>query len=82
LKANYRRKTIFRIAEDAGGYGKGVGGRERDVPLASNVGSGAVDRLEDGRVLSDVAGGRESESTDETGAHVRENVTVELWVEA
>lgn len=34
--------------------------------------------LEDGGVLADVAGGGESESTDEAGAHVGENVTVQL----
>ena len=46
--------------------------------LASNIGGGAVDGLEDGALITDVAGGGETETTDETGAHVGENVTVKV----
>ncbi|KAI3488747.1 hypothetical protein L1887_47088 [Cichorium endivia] len=46
--------------------------------LASNVGRRAVDGLEDRGVLADVARGGEAETADETGAHVGENVTVQV----
>ena len=46
--------------------------------LASDVGGGAVDGLEDGALVTDVAGGREAETADQTGAHVREDVTVQV----
>lgn len=55
--------------EESGGVGK---------TLASNIGGGAVDGLEDGALITDVAGGGETETTDETGAHVGENVTVKV----
>lgn len=46
--------------------------------LASNVGGGTVDGLEDRALVTDVTGGGETETTDETGAHVGQNVTVEV----
>lgn len=55
--------------EEGGGVGK---------TLASNIGGGAVDGLEDGALITDVAGGGKTETTDETGAHVGENVTVKV----
>lgn len=55
--------------KESGGVGK---------TLASNIGGGAVDGLEDGALITDVAGGGETETTNETGAHVGENVTVKV----
>jgi hypothetical protein len=49
--------------------------------LAGNVGSGTVNGLEDGSVLANVTGGGETETTDETGGKIRENVTVKLLSE-
>ena len=46
--------------------------------LSSDVGGGSVNGLEDGGVSSDVSGGGESESTDESGAHVGEDVSVQV----
>jgi hypothetical protein len=46
--------------------------------LAGNVGGGTVDGLEDGALITDVTGGGETETTDQTGAHVGENVTVQV----
>ena len=46
--------------------------------LASNVRGRAVDSLEDGALVTNVAGGGETKTTDETGAHVGENVTVQV----
>lgn len=46
--------------------------------LASNIGSGTVDGLEDGALVTDVTGGSETQTTDQTGAHVRQNVTVQV----
>jgi len=46
--------------------------------LAGNVGGGTVDGLEDGALVTNVTGGGETETTDQTGAHVRENVTVQV----
>ena len=37
-----------------------------------------MDSLEDGALVTDVAGGGQTETTDETGAHVGENVTVQV----
>lgn len=54
--------------------GSGVG-----KTLALDVWGGAVDCLEDGSVATDVSGGGETQSTDETGREVRENVAVEVW---
>lgn len=53
--------------------GSGVG-----KALASNVGGGTVDGLEDGALVTDVAGRSQAETTDETGAHVGQNVTVQV----
>lgn len=46
--------------------------------LASNVGSRTVDSLEDGALVTDVAGRSETKTADETGAHVGQNVTVQV----
>lgn len=46
--------------------------------LAGNVGGRTVDGLEDGALVTDVAGGGETETTDQTGAHVGQNVTVQV----
>ena len=46
--------------------------------LASNVGGGTVDGLEDRALVTNVTGGGETETTDETGAHVGQNVTVQV----
>ena len=46
--------------------------------LASNVGRGTVDSLEDGAVVTDVAGRSKTETTNETGAHVGENVSIQV----
>ena len=37
-----------------------------------------MDGLEDGALVTDVAGGREAETADQTGAHVRQDVTVQV----
>ena len=47
--------------------------------LAGDIWGGSVDGLEDGALVTDVAGGSEAETTNETGTHVGENVTVEIW---
>jgi len=58
------------------------GGKEKSggvgETLASNIRGGAVDGLEDGALITDVAGGSKTETTDETSAHVGENVTVKV----
>jgi hypothetical protein len=46
--------------------------------LASNIGSGTVDSLEDGALITNVSGGGKTKATDETGAHIGQNVTVEV----
>ena len=46
--------------------------------LAGNVGGRAVNSLEDGALVTDVTGGSETKTTDQTGAHVGKNVTVEV----
>lgn len=46
--------------------------------LASNVRSGTVDRLEDGALVTNVSGRGETETTDQTGTHVGQNVTVQV----
>lgn len=55
--------------EESGGVGKA---------LAGDVGSGTVDGLEDRALVTDVAGGGQTKTTDQTGAHVGENVTVQV----
>lgn len=57
-------------AEQQGG---GVG-----LALASNIGGGTVDGLEDGALVTNVARGGETQTTDQTSAHVGENVTVQV----
>lgn len=54
------------------------GGRIGHV-LAGNGWRGTVDGLKEGGVLSDVARRRETETTDEAGAHVGQDVTVQVW---
>lgn len=46
--------------------------------LAGNIGGGAVDGLEDGALVTNVTGGGETETTDQTGAHIGQNVTVQV----
>jgi len=46
--------------------------------LAGNVGGGTVDGLEDRALITNVTGGGETETTDQTGAHVGQNVTVQV----
>ena len=46
--------------------------------LASNVRSGSVDGFEDGTLIANVTRGSETETTDQTGTHVGENVTVQV----
>ena len=46
--------------------------------LAGNVGGGAVDGLEDGALVTNVTGGGETETTDQAGAHIGQNVTVQV----
>lgn len=53
--------------------GGGVG-----LVLASDIGSGAVDGLEDGDLVTHVTRGSETETANETGAHVGEDITVEV----
>lgn len=53
--------------------GSGVG-----ETLAGDVRGGTVDSLEDGALVTDVAGGGQTETADKTGAHVGEDVTVEV----
>jgi hypothetical protein len=55
--------------EESGGVGKA---------LASNVGSGTVDGLEDGALVTNVTRGGQTKATDQTGAHVGQNVTVQV----
>ena len=53
--------------------GSGVG-----EALAGNVGGGAVDGLEDGALVANVARGRQAETADEAGAHVGQDVAVQV----
>ena len=46
--------------------------------LASNVGGGTVDGLEDGALVTNVTGGGQTKTADQTGAHVGQNVTVQV----
>ena len=55
--------------EESGRVGKG---------LASNIGSGTVDGLEDGALVTNVTRGGQTKTTDQTGAHVGKNVTVQV----
>lgn len=53
-------------------------GRRVGLVLASDIGSGTVDSLEDRGIATNVAGGGEAETTDETSAHIGENITVQV----
>ena len=53
------------------------GGRVGET-LALDVGGGTVDGLEDGALVTNVTGGGETKTTDQTGAHVGQNVTVQV----
>jgi hypothetical protein len=53
--------------EEGGGVGEA---------LALDVGGGTVHGLEDGGVFTDVAGGGKTQTADQAGRQVRENVTV------
>lgn len=55
--------------KQSSGVGKG---------LTGNIGGGTVDSLEDGALVTNVTGGGETETTDQTGAHVGQNVTVQV----
>jgi hypothetical protein len=55
--------------EQSGGVGE---------TLASDVGSGTVDGLEDGALVTNVARGSETETANQTSAHVGQNVTVQV----
>lgn len=46
--------------------------------LASDIRGGTVDSLEDGALITNVSRGGEAETTDQTRAHIGENVTVEV----
>lgn len=46
--------------------------------LASNVGSGSVDGLEDGDLVTHVTGGGQTKTTDKTGGKIGQNVTVKV----
>lgn len=46
--------------------------------LAGDIRSGTVDSLEDGALISNVSGGGETKTTNETSAHIGENVTVKV----
>lgn len=46
--------------------------------LAGDVGGGAVDGLEDGALVADVARGGQAQAADEAGAHVGQDVAVEV----
>lgn len=46
--------------------------------LASDIGSGAVNSLEDGALITNVAGGSETETTNETSAHIRKDISVQV----
>lgn len=46
--------------------------------LASDIGSGTMDSLEDGALVTNVAGGGQTKTTDETSAHIGENVAVQV----
>lgn len=46
--------------------------------LAGNVGSRTVDSLEDGAFVTNVTGGGETQTTNQTSAHVGQNITVQV----
>lgn len=46
--------------------------------LASDIGGGTVNSLEDGALVTNVTGGGQTKTTDETGTHVGQNVTVKV----
>lgn len=46
--------------------------------LASDIGGGAVDGLEDGALVADVARGGQAQAADEAGAHVGQDIAVEV----
>lgn len=59
-------------------------GREKEgswvgKSLASDIWSGAVDSLEDRALITNVGGWSKTKTTDETSAHIGENITVQVW---
>lgn len=58
-----------RAEEKSGGVGQA---------LAGNIRGGTVNSFEDGALITDIARGGKTEATNETGAHVGKNVTVEV----
>lgn len=58
-------------------------GREKESSgvgelLASNIRGGTVDSLEDGALVTNVAGRSQTKTTNETSAHVRKNISVQV----
>ena len=53
-------------------------GRRIRESLARNIGRGAVHGFEDGTFVADVARGRQAQPTDETGAHIGQDIAVEI----
>lgn len=58
-----------------GGEKKGGGVSEA---LAGDIRGGTVDGFEDGALVTNVAGGGKTQTTNQTGAHVGQNVTVQV----
>ena len=46
--------------------------------LAGNIGGRSVDSLEDGALVTNVSGRSKTKTTDQTSAHIRENVSVQV----
>lgn len=47
--------------------------------LASNIRRGAVNGLEDRALVADIARGSKTKATDKAGAHIGEDIAVEIW---
>ena len=46
--------------------------------FALNIRGGSVNGFEDGALITDISGGGETEATDQTSAHIGENVTIQV----
>lgn len=64
---------VLKHHDTAEKQGSGVG-----ETLAGNIRSGTVDGLEDGALVTNVTGGGETKTTDQTGAHIGQNITVQV----
>lgn len=53
------------------------GSRVRET-LACDIRRGTVHGFEDGALVADVAGGRQAQATDQPGAHIRQDITVQI----